>query len=135
MQSRLANLNRCNVLLSYRGILHRGTRGNASGVPRVVIAAAEPHSLNLNKAVDKAHEAKSLQEIISLPPSALQGLPERIDDQLATLRINSIKDLGMFKFYKAAVAISVLAATEVKNTPLSLPSFNAKCCKFSMILT
>jgi len=38
--------------------------------------------LNANKALDKEHEGKSLQEILDLPPSALRGLAGQADELL-----------------------------------------------------
>ncbi|KAF8061893.1 hypothetical protein HT031_004153 [Scenedesmus sp. PABB004] len=63
--------------------------------------------------VDKAHEGKSLRDIIKLPPGALQGLKEgKADDMLAAFNIKTIEDLGAWKFFRAARAIATLAARE-----------------------
>jgi hypothetical protein len=78
----------------------------------VVTAAA---GFNLNKALDKAHELKSLKEVVDLPVSALQGVAEHSDETLAALNIRSVKDLGAWKYYKAAKAIAALASVEVRK--------------------
>lgn len=82
--------------------------------PRLRVAASA-HSYNWNKALDKAHDGRALREIVDLPPSALQGMADRIDDLLAPLNIRSVKDLGAWKYYKAARAIQALAAVEVSR--------------------
>src|SRR3978361_1680905 len=51
-------------------------------------------SIDLDKALDKAWENKSLAEILAAPPSALAGLTERHDEILATLGIKTIAALG-----------------------------------------
>lgn len=106
--TRVATLPVCPMGSKRHKIYCRGSRR----VP-MVSASAHPYSLNFNNAVDKAHEVKRLHDIVSLPPSSLQGLSERSDALLAILHIHSVKDLGNYKFYKAAKAIAMLAATEV----------------------
>eukprot|EP00798_Chlamydomonas_sp_ICE-L_P018245 gene18245-24698_t len=51
------------------------------------------------------------REVIALPPSALQGIPERADELLAGLTpsINTVEDLASYKFYQIARAIVLLA--------------------------
>lgn len=83
--------------------------------PAGVVSYAAQAGFNLNKALDKAHELKSLKEICDLPPSALQGLADHSDDSFAVVNINSIKDLGAWKYYKAAKAIAALASVEVRE--------------------
>lgn len=83
--------------------------------PVGVVTYAAQAGFNLNKALDKAHELKGLKQICDLPPSALQGLAEHSDDNFAALNIHSIKDLGAWKYYKAAKAIAALASTEVRE--------------------
>lgn len=67
---------------------------------------------NLNKLVDKAHESKSLNELLDEPPSALEGLTPRHDELLAELRIKTIRDLGNWKYAKHAAALVHLAEHE-----------------------
>lgn len=61
-----------------------------------------------------------LQEILALPPSALQGVPDRADELLASLKITTVKDLAGYKYYKIAKAVATLAGTEASG-PLPLP--------------
>eukprot|EP00996_Jenningsia_fusiforme_P002821 NODE_3637_length_942_cov_89.180291_g3340_i0.p1 GENE.NODE_3637_length_942_cov_89.180291_g3340_i0~~NODE_3637_length_942_cov_89.180291_g3340_i0.p1 ORF type:complete len:209 (+),score=41.80 NODE_3637_length_942_cov_89.180291_g3340_i0:92-718(+) len=70
------------------------------------------YALNLNLALDKAHETKRLKEIIELPPSALQGLSEKADSLLKALKITTIGELGSWSFYQLARAIVDLADKE-----------------------
>jgi len=74
--------------------------------------SSEGYTLNFSKALDKEHEGKPLKEIITLPPSALQGLADHSNEMWAAFRVKSIKDLGGWKFYQVAKAITALAAVE-----------------------
>ena len=51
-------------------------------------------TLNANKALDEAHEGKTIKEILALPPSALQGIAEHSDADLAKLKVRTVADLG-----------------------------------------
>lgn len=93
----------------------KNTKLISAGRRAGVVTSASQAGFNLNKALDKAHETKSLKEIVDLPPSALQGLAEHSDETLNALNITSVKDLGAWKYYKAAKAIAALAAVEVRN--------------------
>jgi len=73
------------------------------------------YTFNFNQAVDKAHEGKSFTELLELPPSALQGLAERVDPLFARLHIKTIKDLASWKYYHIAKAIAYLGQTEEPN--------------------
>jgi len=73
------------------------------------------YSLNINKAVDKAHENKSFADIVKLPPSALQGLSEKADASLADYNVKTIRDMSDWKYYNIAVAIAELSKYEVKG--------------------
>eukprot|EP00811_Abedinium_folium_P004654 NODE_14286_length_1117_cov_10.147475.p1 GENE.NODE_14286_length_1117_cov_10.147475~~NODE_14286_length_1117_cov_10.147475.p1 ORF type:complete len:206 (-),score=71.51 NODE_14286_length_1117_cov_10.147475:411-1028(-) len=74
-------------------------------------------ALNINKALDKAHETKPLKEVLALPPSALQGLADWVDAELADLGITSIEKLGGWKFAHWAECITQLS--EYENTDFS----------------
>ncbi len=66
-------------------------------------------SVNLEKALDKAWEDKSLSEILAAPPSALAGLTEKHDAALAeALNIKTIADLGSNKYIALAAALVAL---------------------------
>ena len=56
----------------------------ADGLHELAEHRAAASSLNVNLALDKAHEGKTLKEIVELPPSALQGVAEA--GQVADLR-------------------------------------------------
>ena len=66
-------------------------------------------SVNLEKALDKAWEDKSLDEILAAPPSALAGLTPAHDELLAQLNIRSIKDLGSNKYFALAGVLVALS--------------------------
>jgi len=80
---------------------------------RHVLGAADgPYSMNINKAVDKAYEKRSLREILSEPISTIQGLTHLADDALAPLGLRTVRDLGTWRFYLLARAIVTLAEKE-----------------------
>eukprot|EP01094_Clydonella_sp_ATCC50884_P015023 TRINITY_DN255_c0_g1_i1.p1 TRINITY_DN255_c0_g1~~TRINITY_DN255_c0_g1_i1.p1 ORF type:complete len:202 (-),score=83.20 TRINITY_DN255_c0_g1_i1:281-832(-) len=69
-------------------------------------------SLNVNLALMKATEIKGFREVLDLPPSALQGIAEHSDADLKKLHINTVRELGEYKFYKLAKAVVTLAEKE-----------------------
>ncbi len=70
--------------------------------------------MNINKAVDKAYETKSLKEIANAPVSALQGISEGDANHLfEAFHIKTVRDLAQLKYVKWAQAIVTLADTEV----------------------
>ena len=69
--------------------------------------------LNINKAVDKAFESKTLKEIADAPVDALEGVSAGDAELLAkAFNIKSIRDLGTNKYFLTAQAIATLAAKE-----------------------
>lgn len=69
--------------------------------------------MNINKAVDKAFESKSLKEIADAPVDALEGVSAGDAELLAkAFNIKSIRDLGTNKYFLTAQAITALAAKE-----------------------
>lgn len=66
-------------------------------------------SVNLEKALDKAYEDSSLEEILAAPPSALAGLTEKHDELLAGLGIKTVKDLGSNKYFAVAGVLVALS--------------------------
>lgn len=76
---------------------------------------AEGSALNVDNALDKKHESKSLSEVAALPPSALQGIADWADEELAKLHIKTIADLGHWKFAQWAEWITDLAEFEVDD--------------------
>ncbi|KAK3284899.1 hypothetical protein CYMTET_7475 [Cymbomonas tetramitiformis] len=81
----------------------------------------ESHTMNINNAVDKAHEGKTLKEILDEPVSALQGIAEWSDEVLSELNLSSVADLAKWKYGVWAVAIVNLAPFEIvgKREPSS----------------
>ncbi|UGT64455.1 hypothetical protein [Nocardia asteroides] len=70
-------------------------------------------TVTLDKALDKAFEEKSLQEILAAPPSAFAGLTEAADQKLLdALKIKTIADLGNNKYFRLAAALVDLAERE-----------------------
>merc|ERR1711862_1026165 len=61
--------------------------------------------MNLDKALDKEFEPKSLKEIIEAPTSAIQGLSEQARELFEELHVKTIKDLAEFKYCRIADAI------------------------------
>lgn len=68
--------------------------------------------MNINKAVDKKWETKTLTEIAGAPPSALEGITEEHDKLLAQLGIKTVRDLAEWKYFGWAHAIVELAKLE-----------------------
>ncbi|TGK79296.1 hypothetical protein EHQ23_16940 [Leptospira bourretii] len=69
--------------------------------------------MNINKAVDKAYESKSLKEIADSPVSAIQGLSDGDADLLLkAFNVKTIRDLANIKYVKWAQAIVTLSDTE-----------------------
>jgi hypothetical protein len=68
--------------------------------------------VKFGKLVDKAWEGKTASEILAAPPSALEGLTEKHDEQLGALGIKTIGDLGNWKYAKRAAALAALAETD-----------------------
>ena len=69
--------------------------------------------LNINKAVDKAFESKSLKEIADAPVDALEGVSAGDAELLAkAFNIKSIRELGTNKYFITAQAIAALASKE-----------------------
>lgn len=64
--------------------------------------------MNVDKAVDKDYENKTLTEIVAAPVSALEGLTEAADVLLKKLGVKTIGDLGNLKYCRWAEAIVLL---------------------------
>ena len=74
---------------------------------------------NINGALDKEWEKKTLKEIVDAPVHALQGLADWADGDLKALHIHTVKDLATNKFFRWAEAFTVLA-------PLSRDDFSSR---------
>ena len=69
--------------------------------------------MNINKAVDKAYESKTLKEIADAPVDALQGVTAGDAELLLkAFNVMTVRDLGANKYFLTAQAIVALAATE-----------------------
>ena len=69
--------------------------------------------MNINKAVDKAYETKSLKEIAAAPVDALEGVtPSDAELLMKAFGIKTIHDLGANKYFLVAQAIATLATKE-----------------------
>lgn len=69
--------------------------------------------MNINKAVDKSYEGKSLKEIADSPVSALQGVSEGDAKLLMdAFNVRTVRDLANLKYVKWAAAIVTLADSE-----------------------
>ncbi|MFJ6453108.1 hypothetical protein [Paenarthrobacter sp. NPDC091669] len=66
-------------------------------------------SVELGKALDKAYENSTLDEILAAPPSALAGLTDKHSELLAELGIKTVRDLGSNKFFSAAGVLVALS--------------------------
>lgn len=73
------------------------------------------HKLNINGAVDKTDEASNLSEIAEAKVEVLQGIGPKKDHVLEALHIETVKELGEYKFFVVARAIQTLAETEEKG--------------------
>ena len=72
--------------------------------------------MNVDKAVDKSWEPKSLKEIVAAPIEALEGLTNEANDLLKLLGVKSIGDLGDLKYCRWAEAIVQASKYEESKT-------------------
>mmetsp|Transcript_59 Transcript_59/g.66 ORF Transcript_59/g.66 Transcript_59/m.66 type:complete len:177 (+) Transcript_59:79-609(+) len=70
---------------------------------------------NLNKALDKEWETKSLKEVLAAPPSVLQGLADWTDSVLTDLKITTVEKLANWKYCQWAEALVTLAKYEAAD--------------------
>lgn len=69
--------------------------------------------MNIDNAVDKAWEGKSLKEIARAPVAALQGVSEGDAELLKkAFGVSTIEDLARLKYFRWAQAIVALADAE-----------------------
>jgi len=67
-------------------------------------------SVKLDKALDKAFEGKSLEEILDAPVSALAGVSDGDAEKLqAAFGIKTVRDLGSNKYFAVAGALVALS--------------------------
>ena len=69
--------------------------------------------MNLNKALVKAYETKSLKELANAPVTAIAGITESDAANLkAAFQVVTVRDLAKLKYVLWAQAIVTLADTE-----------------------
>ncbi len=69
--------------------------------------------MNLNKALDKAYEGKSLKELADAPVAALAGVSEADAELLQkAFNVKTIRDLAQLKYVRWAQGIVSLADGE-----------------------
>ncbi len=67
-------------------------------------------SVNLDKALDKAYEEKSLEEILDAPVAALAGVSDSDAEHLAAaFGIKTVRDLGSNKYFAVAGVLVALS--------------------------
>ena len=67
-------------------------------------------SVKLDKALDKAYEGKSLEDILDAPVSALAGVSDGDTEKLqAAFGIKTVRDLGSNKYFAVAGALVALS--------------------------
>ncbi len=72
--------------------------------------------INLNGALDKSFETKTLKELVSAPVSALAGVSDKDAKLLEeAFKIRTISDLARNKFFQTSQAICTLAEYEEKK--------------------
>ena len=67
-------------------------------------------NVNLDKALDKAYEGSSLEEILAAPVSALAGVSDGDAEHLAAaFGIRTVRDLGSNKYFAVAGVLVALS--------------------------
>mmetsp|Transcript_19124 Transcript_19124/g.24116 ORF Transcript_19124/g.24116 Transcript_19124/m.24116 type:complete len:194 (-) Transcript_19124:514-1095(-) len=72
----------------------------------------EGYTMNINLAVDKGFETKSLTEISESPVACLQGISDRGGEILEKYKVKTVADLANWKFARWCEAIDDLADQE-----------------------
>jgi hypothetical protein len=70
------------------------------------------HKLNIEEAIDKAHEGCSFHELAKSNIQVLQGIGPKSDAILEAMKLETVEDLAHYKYFKMAQAMQTLAATE-----------------------
>jgi hypothetical protein len=66
--------------------------------------------VDLTKFLDRAHETKSLKDVLQLPASALQGVTEKDAEALqSAFGIKTIEDMGRSKHFRIAQSLVNMA--------------------------
>lgn len=69
-------------------------------------------AININKALDKAYEGKSLKELVDMPLAGFEGLTDESAKHLEKLGVKTVRDLAEWKFVAWAQGIVALARVE-----------------------
>ena len=69
-------------------------------------------AININKALDKAYESKSLKELVDMPLAGFEGVTEETAKGLERLGLKTVRDLAEWKVVGWAQGIVALAKTE-----------------------
>ncbi|KAJ9464624.1 hypothetical protein DIPPA_24837 [Diplonema papillatum] len=68
--------------------------------------------MNIDEALDKKFETKTLKEVCKAPTACLQGIGPKTKEQLEALHINTVAQLANNKYFARAAAIVELAQYE-----------------------
>eukprot|EP01059_Diplonema_ambulator_P015173 TRINITY_DN2627_c0_g1_i1.p1 TRINITY_DN2627_c0_g1~~TRINITY_DN2627_c0_g1_i1.p1 ORF type:complete len:194 (+),score=95.85 TRINITY_DN2627_c0_g1_i1:49-630(+) len=68
--------------------------------------------MNIDNALDKKFETKTLTEVMKSSPSVLQGIGPKAETALSNLHLSTVKKLAEYKFFGRAEALVELAAFE-----------------------
>jgi predicted RecB family nuclease len=69
-------------------------------------------AININKALDKAYEGKSLKELCDMPLAGFAGLTDESAKHLEKLGVKTVRDLAEWKFVLWAQGIVALSKVE-----------------------
>lgn len=69
-------------------------------------------AININKALDKAYEGKSLKELVDMPLAGFEGLTDESAKHLEKLGVKTVRDLAEWKFVLWAQGIVALSKVE-----------------------
>ena len=72
----------------------------------------QSHQLNINHALKKSDEGHYFHDIVDSSVSTLQGIGPKHLEQLETLGLKTVHQLGNYKYFQLARAIQTLAMTE-----------------------
>ena len=72
--------------------------------------------MNVDKAVDKEYESKTLKEIVAAPTAAIEGLTDQAGELLESLGAKTIGELAECKYFCWAEAIVCAAQYEEQKT-------------------
>lgn len=77
---------------------------------------ASNSEMNLDIGLDKEFESSSLQDVLQLPVSALQGLSEKKGEFWKEIGVSTIQDLSQYKYCQWAESIVLVARYEVTKS-------------------